>query len=457
MEKMLKKKKWSNVFLMLLGLMAFALDATIGGGIATLGLAMAVAVKPAGGGVVRTDAMTTAEQAKADSERLLLDTIDEKVTKVRPYDVVLDTIARNIKDVKTSNNMVIRHYAIDSIDLTAKLTTAYNGGDSQAELSTSNDGIFASCGTVIVNGVKGYKIDGTTRETDVDLILYIVGKSSADKILVTAVNGSGANKDVIPAIPANTLLTRAGRAGGETQIQTDAYSGVPTDTTQYLQKFMAQVEMSELYKRADKEVDWDFSDLDEEVIFNFRREQNVSFWKSVPRLIKKKNPYLKKAEDTYLTGGIWWQAGKDFSFGGSPIDAQNLVSLMKHCFTGNSAGQTKLMITGSDVLEQLEQVPYDRQVKVGEKKKAHGLEFNSIISKFGTLLVVHDKSFDEMLMSRNFFILDPDLLRKWTMGWRVNDFDFRKSGQADADARGLIEPCGLVLKNPMAHSRGSLD
>ena len=61
-----------------------------------------------------------------------------------------------------------------------------------------------------------------------------------------------------------------------------------------------------------------------------------------------------------------------------------------------------------------------------------------------------------MGMADKFFILDADFLRKWTMGWRVNNFDFRKSGQSDADGRGLMEICGLVLKNPKAHSRGSL-
>lgn len=408
-------------------------------------------------GVINTNAMTTASGARDGSKQLIIDTIDEKVTKIRPHDVVLDTISRQIKDIKTGNSQVIRHYAIDVIDLTATLPEAYTGGSaSQTALSTSNDAIFANEQTIIVDGVNGYKDDGTTVDTSRPLILYVVGKDSANKPLVTAVNGSGSAHDVIPSIPANTKLIRAGRAGAETQIQTDAYSGVPTDYPQYLQKFMAQVELSEIFQRADKEANWDFTDAEEEAIFDMKRVQNVSYWKGIRARIKKKNAHTQKAEDIYFTEGIWTQAGKDFSFEGETVDVKNMVTLMKHAFTGNASGKKKLLIAGSDVIEAFEKVDYNRQVQMGSKMQAYGIEFNSIVSKFGTLLAIHDQSLDDMGMAGKFFILDADFLRKWTMGWRVNDFDFRKSGQADADGRGLMEICGLVLKNPKAHSRGSL-
>jgi hypothetical protein len=344
-------------------------------------------ITPADGGAVRTDAMITHTETREDSPNLLLDTIDEKVTKIRPHDVVLDTISRQIKDVKTSNNQTVRHYAIDVIDLTATLSTAVSSSntDSQLAISTSNNSIFASEQTILVNGVNGYKEDGSTVDTDRPLVLYVVGKDASNKPLVTAINGKGANCDVIPGIAVNTTLTRMGRAGAETQIQTDAYSGVPTDFPQYLQKFMAQIEMSELFQRADKEVDWDFTDTEEEAICDMKRVQNVTYWKGIRRRIKKKNAHIQKAEDIYFTEGIWTQAGKDFSFGGVAVDVNNMVTLMKHAFTGNASGKKKLLIAGSDVIEAFEQVEYNRTVQVGAKMQAYGLEFNSIVSKFGTL------------------------------------------------------------------------
>lgn len=425
-------------------------------GVADGAVFAADAIAPPGGGSVELGDGITATETRERSENLLLDTIDEKVAKIRPYDVILDTISRQIKDVRTSNNQVVRHYAIDTIDLSTTLKTATTADQTQVALDTNNNDIFASEQTIIAVGVKGYKPDGSTEDPDHDLMLYVVGKDSSEKPLVITYNGKGASRNKIPAIPQDTVLTRAGRAGSETQIQTDPYSGVPTDFEQYLQKFMAQVELSEIFQRADKEVDWEFTDAEEEAIFDMKRVQNVTYWKGVRGRVKTKNAHTNKAEDVYFTEGIWTQGGKEFSFEGQDPDEKSLVTLMKHAFTGNASGKTKLIICGSDLLEKLEQVEYQKIIYVGKKKQAYGIEFNEIISKFGTLMAVHDQSLDDIGMADKGFILDPNFLRKWTMGWRVNDFDFRKSGQADSDGRGLMEICGLVLKNPNAHSRVSL-
>ena len=261
------------------------------------------------------------------------------------------------------------------------------------------------------------------------------------------------NKNCIPDIAADSELLRMGRAGSELQIQSDAYSGVPTDFDQYLQKFMIQVEESTLHAVADKEVDWNFNDQEEEAIFEMRQTSNNSLWFGVKRKLKIRNSRSGKAEDIYFTGGIWAQAAAEFDFEGETLTADLLVDLMEHAFTGNSASKTKLLLAGSKLLSALEKVDYDKTIQVGAKAKAHGIEYNSIVSKFGTLLIVHDQSLDRAKKAECGFILDPDFMRKWTMGWKTNVFDFKKSGDKDAEGRSLVEICGLVLKNPKAHSR----
>jgi hypothetical protein len=452
MKQLFQKMKDSGLFIMIILFLCSVL------GVVDAGAMTADVVNPAGGGAVDTSAAVSATETRVNSDELLLDTIDEKVTKIRPHDVVADTIARHVSDVRKSNNQTVRHYAIDVIDLTATLNTAYTyaSGTKQAELTTSNNGIFASEQTIFCLGVNGYKEDGTTVDTGNDLMLYVTGKGTSGRPIVTAVNGRGADNQDIPSIPANTVLVRGGRAGSESQISTDPYSGVPTDSEQYLQKFIAQVEMTTIFERADKEVEWTFTDVEEEAIFDLRRTQNISYWKGVKRRIKVKNAHTQKPEDVYYTQGIWAQAGKDFSFNGVAPDARSIVRLMKHSFTGNSSGKRKILIMGSDFLEAIEQVEYTKVVYIGSKHQAYGLEFSTIISKFGTLMGIHDQTLDEIGMSDKAFVLDPDFLRKWTMGWRTQQFDLRKSAQSDADGRMLMEICGLVLKNPKAHSRVSL-
>jgi hypothetical protein len=418
-------------------------------------LAAGATVTPEHGGAIGIGEATSVTRTHEDSINLLLDTIDEKVTKIRPHEVVLDTISRHVSDTKTSDSQTIRHYAIDVIELSATLTVAITAQNhTQEELFTSDDSIFALDQTIICEGVNGYMEDGSTVDPNNMLMLYVIGISANNHPLVMAVNGPKYQGNlVVPAIAASTVLTRGGRAGSESQIQTDAYSGVPTDFEQYLQKFMAQIEQTTFFNRSDKEVDWTFTDQEEEAVFDMKRTQNITYWVGVKRRIKIKNSRSKKPEEIYFTGGIWNQAGKEYSFSGNPVDENNIVGLMKVAFTGNASSKQKMFIVGSDLLEKFEQIDYRKVVYVGTRKQAYGLEFTQIVSKFGVLNVIHDQTLNDLGWSDRGFILDPDFLRKWTMGWRVTDFDLRGSGQSDSDARALIEVCGLVLKNPDAHTR----
>lgn len=454
MKKMITRLENSGLLMVLL----VALLAIFG--IADAGVMAADVVNPAGGGAVRLDDELSRTKGEKDSPNLILDEIDAKVTKIRPYDVVLDTIARNIKDTRNSSGQVVRHYAIDTIENTATVAEAVETGKKQVALQTSMDAIFASEQTINVNGVKGYKPNGE-KDPENDLQLYVIGKNENGYPLVVTYNGSGAGNDVIPAIPADTVLTRFGRAASESQLMTDPYSGVPTDIPVFLQKFIAQVEMTDIFKRVDKEVDWTFNDAEEEAIFDMKRTQNFSFWKGVQGKRALKNKHNRKAEDIYWTGGIWNQAGKDFSFGGS-ITATKMTDLMKTAFTGSNSGKRKLLIIGSDLLTDMENLylkgatdGFVANVQVGTRKQVYGLEFTEYISKFGTLMVTHDQSLDDLGMADSGFILDPDFLVKWTMGWRVSNFDLKKTGEFDGQSRGLMETCALALKNPQAHVRVS--
>ncbi len=403
----------------------------------------------------------TVAQTRTDSSNLILDQIDNEVAKIRPFNVVLDTIGRHVKTVKNSNSQVIRHYAIDAIAVSTTLNTAHTDATAvQIALDLVDPTIVSNDETLICVGINGYVNNTATEDTENNLMLYVIGKNAGGEPIVKAVNGKDATGK-IPAIAKDTVIMRAGRALSETQMQTDAYSGDPTDFEQYMQKFGAQIEESTLRKIADTEVDWKFSDIEEEAIYDMRRTQNISFWKGVKGKLHISNSRSKKAEDIYFTQGIWTQAqGADIELGATSttLTTAKLTKLMKAAFTGNESGNTKLFIYGSDLLEALENITgTTKNVDLGAKSQAYGLEFSNIVSKFGTLLGVHDKTLDDMGMADKGFVLDADFLRKWTMGWQVKDLNFRDNGEKDVDGRSLIEICALVLKNPKAHNRVALN
>lgn len=416
------------------------------------------AIAPDGGGVVHVgeDALGTATQTREDAENLLLDTIDKQILKIRPYDVEIDQISRHAGQTETVNNMIHRHYTVDVEPLTTSVKTEFAESSTQGPLVTEQPDIFGIGDTIFVD-MPGYEEDGVTVDLLSKLELNVLDKDASNNPIVIGVNGTGSKGDGIPLIAAGTKIITGGVAGGETQMQTDYYDATPTDWAQYLQKHMTQFGISEILRRADKEVEWNLTDKEEQALFQMRRKMNTTHWFGNKRVKKVKNKHMQRTEDVYYTQGIWKQAGKEFSFGGNPVDVKSIVSLMKAAFTGDKSGDVKTIICGSDVVEALEQVDYTRNVNVGEKLPAYGMYASSIISKFGTLQIIHALSFADLGLSRAAYVLDVNLLKKITMGWRAERLDLRKSGIADADVTVLMEICALVLKNPKAHMRVFLD
>ena len=438
------------LLVMLLCALCGVVDGSVMAAEATTGAGGGVMQTGAGEGAGGTNAMTV-QNTQQNSPDLLLNELEKKVVKIRPMGNPLEQIARYATR-RSSNSLIVEHYTTDTLAVKAKISAAYAEiSSNQVILDTTNNDIFSKFETLLIPKVKGYMLDGVT-EDRAGLMLYVVDKSVDDKLIVTAVNGKkiGEKDFCIPSIPADSEIIRAGRAHNETDMQTTTYACVPTKKKQYLQTFRAQIEESTLHKIADKEVDWDFSDLEQEAIFDMKRGMSKTFYCGVDRIVPD-----KKKKNVYFTRGIWWQAGKTFAYG-KPGDLQftkeMLVDLHKVAFTGNAGNKQKVFIVGSDLMTNLSKIDYSRVMTNEKIFTMHGIRFKEITTNFGTLLTVHDESLDELGLSHSGIIIDVDYLRKYSIKeLQTTDFDLRKGGDADVDARAITEIAGLVLQNPDAH------
>jgi len=411
----------------------------------------------AGGGVAVTGETVTTQVIRENVDSLLLNDIERKVVKIRPMGNPLEQLARYATR-RSSKSQIHEYYSTDTIPSAAKMSGVYTEetvtGAPQVTINTTNNAIFSIYETVIVPGVKGWNEAGTA-QTEEFLQLYIVDKAADGKLIVKPVNGKviGATENAMPTIADQKVLIRAGRAHNETDMRTTTYAAVPTKRKQYLQIFRAQIEESTLAKMADKEADWSFSDLEEEAIFDMKRGMNKSFWLGAKRII-----YDAKKKEVFMTGGIWWQAGKSFLYGKSALDTQfdndMLVELCKKSFTGNAGNREKIFIVGSDLMANLSKMTIDKTMNDEKTMTRWGIKFKVIETNFGTLHLVHDESLDEMGFSANGLIFDPNYLRKISVHeLKTLDLDLRKSGESDVDARTISEISAIILQNPDAHVR----
>lgn len=392
--------------------------------------------------------------------------IDERITKISPMSSPVDQISRQAESLP-SDSFIVKYYSVGTRPIVTKTTQRIEKQSTGAStvLHVEDPSMFTVDDTIRVVGVKGIGIGKTeyaSGELKPDLVLCVCGIDETTSMpVVYAVNGHKDNalQDSIwlPAIESGTKLVRMGKACGELDVQTGRFANVPTAEEQYCQNFMLQIEQSTFDKIAAKEVNWQFSDLEEAAIQDMRITQENSYLFGEKHVIK----HPKKGMNTWFTRGIWWMAGKDIEIGSydtqkkaTIISDDNLVDVAKDLFVGTGlGGKRKVVFAGSDLVSALSKIKSDKFIYKDTVEK-WSLKFKSWDTDFGELLVMHHELFDINGMSDCGFVLDPEYLTKRThLSWARNVLDLKSAGVRNTDAVVLQEVACLYLRYAKAHAR----
>jgi hypothetical protein len=406
-------------------------------------------------------------QTEEDNPEFYAKEIDKRITKMRPMRTPIDQITRKAESISKSSSMIVKYYSVSTRPIRSTVRTAVaamTAGASNTTVEVDDSALFSVTDTIRVIGVKGFRDDGVTQDPVRDLVLYVVGKdNNTGYPMVLAVNGkknTTNGNSLVPAIPVGTVLIRMGRAAGELDVETGNFYNLPEPEEQYCQRFMMQVEQSTYDKMWAKEVNWNFSDMEEDAIYDMRMGMENSFLFGTKA--KSKDPY--KNTDVYFTGGIWWMAGQDKSIGTVDqvtnevvITDDEMVDFLKEIFTGNDAGnKVKLAFCGSNYLATLAKMKSERFKVINEVEK-WGLKFTSFDSNFGKLLAMHHELLDLNGMSDCAFILDPEYLSKKTFEtFSRKTYDMEALAKRKTNAVVMNEASCVYLRYPKAHIRSKL-
>lgn len=424
---------------------------------------------PAGG----ADGIATETAGRDNGDpNFYLSDVDKRIVKIRPMATPIDQISRYAKS-SSSNSFEVKYYSVGTREITcttnAEMTAMTNGASRALPVNDAN--MFTLDDTIRVVGVPAItKSDGTAYTEDdniiPDLVLCVCGKDSTTNIpIVYAVNGamdsSSKQPILVPKIPAGTTLVRMGKACGELDVQTGRFNNIPMPEIQYCQNFMIQVEQSTFDKIANKEVNWDFSDIEEDGIYDMRLAMENTY------LFGHKNKIKHISKDgmmTWFTGGIWWMAGKDIEVGEwdaekkcAIITDDNLVDITKDLFVGTGIGnKRKILLCGSDMLSAFSKIKSEK-FRLKESVEVWNLKFKSWDTDFGEVLTIHHELFDLNKMSDCGFAMDPEYLSKKThVSWARNVLDLQKAGLRRTDAVVIQEVACLYLRYAKAHARMQL-
>ena len=394
--------------------------------------------------------------------------IDSRIIKIRPMATPIDQISRYAK-AQSASSFEVKYYSVGTrptnCTTISKIEAQTTGAS--VELPVDDANMFTLDDTIRVVGVKGKFNDkgeayDPEDENTPDLVLCVCGRNDSTSMpVVYAVNGNKAKDGqttFLPEIPSGTTLVRMGKACGELDVQTGRFNNIPMPEEQYCQNFMIQIEQSTFDKIADKEVDWSFSDIEEDGIYDMRLAQENTFLWGVKNKIKH---VTKDGMYTWFTGGIWWMAGKDIEVGEwdeqkqcAVITDENLVDISKDLFVGTGIGnKRKILFCGSDMLSAFSKIKSEK-FRLKETVEVWNLKFKSWETDFGEILTIHHELFDLNGMSGCALALDPEYLTKKThLSWSRNILDLKKAGIRNTDAVVLQEVVCLYLRYAKAHAR----
>lgn len=396
----------------------------------------------------------TTELTNAAAPGLLLNEIDKQIVKIRPMATPIDQISR-LSNAKHSGSMIVDYYTVDTKPTTVTVveSSGADGSQAKASLKTSNNDCIDISDTLLVEGVAGYNSSNEQDETT-PLVLYVVDKDD-EIIKVMAVNGSVEDDEIcVPEISAGDTLTRMGRAATELDVQTAQFEALPKKAQNYCQIFKMQVEQSTLQRIANKEVEWTLSDQEEAAIYDMRLGMEKSFLFGVKGSLYDSN----KKENVMLTGGIWAQAGKEFSYTEDDFSQDTVIDMMREAFTGNAGSKRKVLIGGSGLIGRLNKLDYTKVVSAREGVAKWGIDFSEMTSKFGKLYVLLSEVFDECGMPDDGMIIDPEYMQKYShLPFGTEALSLKSAGLRNTSALVLTEASCLVLRYPKAHMRITME
>lgn len=422
-------------------------------------LAMALVTGVEGGKHV-VDGPLTLDAVQESGNGMLLNEIDKQIVKIRPMATPIDQLSR-CAGAKSSGSMVVDYYNVDTKETKSYIKDNYIEADEEdvsetsprATINTANNDVFDVSDTILVENVNGYEEDGVT-ESEHGLMLYVVSKTEDGQLNVMAVNGKkiGDVDCCVPSLTSGTALIRMGRAATELDVQSPQFEALPKKAQNNCQIFKMQIEQSTLQKIANKEVGWTMSDQEEAAIYDMRLGMEKSFLFGVKRKIYD----FKKKEWVLFTGGIWYQAGKDFALDTSQKE-DSVIDMMRSAFTGNAGSKRKILVGGSKLIGELNKLDYTRVVNGSETTTKWGIDFSEIGSKFGRLYILLSEVFDDCGMESCGLIIDPEYIQKYShLPFGTEALDLKGAGVRNTDALVLTEASCLVLRYPKAHMRVTL-
>jgi len=310
------------------------------------------------------------------------------------------------------------------------------------QITVSKPNIWQVDDNIFVNKVLG----GDGKE----LVLHIVKKETGGKLSVIPVNPlADTEASDIPAIAASTKLTRIGNAKAEKDAKTSPFGLMPFDSSNYTQIHMCQIEESMYEKMHNKEVQWDARDIQALSLFDLRRSMELtSLFGAKAKIFDPEGNDYK-----YMSGGITRFIKKGVQYTSGQIDDKTFNNWAKTIFVGNSGADLRYCFVGSDLMEELSNVPaIQKQLAANSTEVVYGITFSKVQTNFGNLLFKHHVLLNDAGWADKGVVVDMNNINKRVhQAMQTRKLNLKETGTSNVDAYVIEETFGLETRYADTH------
>ena len=411
--------------------------------------AILATVAPATAATQAIDETVTVDEGSTASTTLYRPKISNVITKVRPDQFPLDTILRKVGVIGDCPSEIFKFYSSAVRGVQDTLTAEHTQSDvASAEIEVTNVHIWLPDDIGIFPNITVDSKEFRFKVTEVD--------KTNSKITILAINGTGASGvgtgAYVPALANASKFSRIGNAKGELDAQNTPYANFPTDTQNYVQIFMCQVEESLVDLQHIKEVEWNINDFQTDAIYDMRRMAELTMLFGYPKYelfdpVAQKNVNLMGGARHFVTGSI--------SYGHlTPGTNATFNSWCNQIFSGNNGSDTRMLFGGNAFIEWLMNIPFvEKRMAFNQTTAIAGIKFRQIDTIFGELLVRRHQAFDDLDgWTYNALVLDiNNVERRVRKPTETTKLNLDQTGQRRVEANRILEEWTIAFRNPTTH------
>jgi hypothetical protein len=423
------------------------------GAIFSFGTAIGTGIAIATGTPISGTASSDATEAAASGFHL--DDISQKISKIRPDDLPLDTVLRELGAGEKASAWKVDFYENTTRNMSIQVNDATNAADTSGGI----DVVFDDVAHVNVDDVFYVPTVYAAGSSGDRLNVQVVAKNVGTKTLtIVAINGAVTGGDIytdILAIPNDTVMYRIGNAKNELAAQNTAFQMMPSKAYNYNQIHMSQVEEGVYEAMLLTEVDYGLLDFKADSIYDHRLMTELTSLYGKRAYIPDPVTGLYK----HFSGGLQQFAGQALTYSKASTTANLLTEgkiydWAEQMFSDNNGSDSRMMLVGAKLMTALMKVPtIQKQIEANKTEIKYGVKFNIIDTAYGQFYLKLSKAMGLVGHSYDGFIIDPTKMRRRElkpMQWRK--VDLVGSGQSLANAWVLEEAFCCEFRHVNTHA-----